>query len=295
MTKNSDGTQTLEENEAAVDEDMPIEVNQVDPSKVPTEKKRLSDNKDELAKENTTNMIVEPESTPIIQEVIIETEIEPFSIREGGHESFDKMCKNYIGKTGIVNYTDWKKDEGLLDTYLTYLSDNSPKDIWSKNRELAYWINVYNAFTIKLILKNHPLKSIRDLNGGEPWKEIWINLGGKSYSLNNIEHDIIRPKFNDPRIHFAVNCAAKSCPPIQNFAFTEDNVQTKLDEVAGYFINNSGLNQITERAIKVSKIFEWYSSDFGNIIAFLNKYCQTQISSKAKVEYLDYDWSLNGK
>ena len=115
---------------------------------------------------------------------------------------------------------------------------------------------------------------------------------GSSFSNNNIEHDIIRPRFNDPRIHFAVNCAAKSCPPLLNNAYTGQNVNSELDKVTRAFVNSSS-NQITSSSIKLSKIFEWYGEDFGNLIDFLNQYSSKTINSDAKIGYLDYNWSLN--
>ena len=181
-----------------------------------------------------------------------------------------------------------------MDNYLKSLAAKIPDKTWNKDASLAYWINTYNAFTIKLILKNYPLKSITDLNGGKPWDVIWIELAGKKYSLNNIENDIIRPQFKDPRIHFALNCAAQSCPPLNNSAFTETNINGLLDNRAKNFINSSA-NDINATSIKISKIFDWYKEDFNNVYKFLNKYSNTKINSGAKIEYKVYDWSLNGK
>ena len=144
------------------------------------------------------------------------------------------------------------------------------------------------------MLKNYPLKSITDLDAGKPWDVAWIELGGKKYSLNNIENDIIRPQYKEPRIHFAVNCAAKSCPPMNNAAFTEANLNELLDSRTKNFINSSA-NDISAASIKISKIFDWYKDDFGTVINFLNKYSNTKINSGAKIEYKNYDWSLNGK
>ena len=223
------------------------------------------------------------------QQVIAEKTEAAFS-----HDVFDNLLKKYVSASGEVDYKGLKKDEATLDNYLKTLAAKIPDKTWSKDASLVYWINAYNAFTIKLMLKNYPLKSITDLDAGKPWDVAWIELGGKKYSLNNIENDIIRPQYKEPRIHFAVNCAAKSCPPMNNAAFTEANLNELLESRAKNFINSSA-NDISAASIKISKIFDWYKDDFGNVINFLNKYSNTKINSGAKIEYKNYDWSLNGK
>ncbi|MEO8116486.1 MAG: DUF547 domain-containing protein [Bacteroidota bacterium] len=218
------------------------------------------------------------------------------SVKDAGfsHQAFENILQKYVSASGVVNYTGLKKDEASLDKYLATLSKDAPSKSWSKNASLAFWINTYNAFTIKLILKNYPEKSIQDINNGKPWDLQWINIGGKTYSLNNIENDIIRPQYKDPRIHFAVNCAAKSCPPLANKAFTENNINSMLDARAKNFIN-SNMNVISATAATVSKIFDWYKADFGNVISFINKYSNVKLNANATIDYKNYDWSLNGK
>jgi hypothetical protein len=120
-----------------------------------------------------------------------------------------------------------------------------------------------------------------------------IKLANKKYSLNKIENEILRPQFKDPRIHFAVNCAAKSCPPLYNHAYTAENLETTLEARTKTFINNTKYNTLTSKSVKISRIFEWYSADFGNIQAFLNKYSNKKINSEASVEYNEYNWDLN--
>lgn len=180
-----------------------------------------------------------------------------------------------------------------MDAYLEVLNDNPVKADWSRAKKMAYWINAYNAFTIKKIVDNYPVSSITKLDGGKPWDQKWISLGGKTYSLNNIENDILRPKYKDARIHFAVNCAAKSCPPILNKAWTAKNLEKYMEQQAKAFINNSKYNNITANKVAISKIFEWYAGDFGNIIEYLNKYSTTKINANAQVVYKEYDWALN--
>lgn len=210
------------------------------------------------------------------------------------HQTFDNILQKYVSASGVVNYAGLKKDEASLDKYLSTLSKEAPAKSWSKNASLAFWINAYNANTIKLILKNYPVKSIKDINNGKPWDLQWIKIGGKTYSLNNIENDIIRSQYKDARIHFAVNCAAKSCPPLANKAFTENNINSMLDARAKNFIN-SGMNDISASTATISKIFDWYKADFGNVITFINKYSNVNLNANATINYKEYDWSLNGK
>ena len=211
------------------------------------------------------------------------------------HSTFDKLLKAHVSSTGVVDYAGFKSDASKLDSYIATLNENPIQSNWSKDEQLAYWINAYNAHTIKLILDNYPVKSIKDINGGKPWDKQWIKLGGKTYSLNNIENDIIRPTFNEPRIHFAVNCAAESCPPLHNGAWTASNLESNLELSTKKFINNSKYNQISASGASISSIFDWYGGDFGDVKAFLNRYSNTKLDSSSKISYSDYNWNLNGK
>lgn len=208
------------------------------------------------------------------------------------HQIFNSLLRKYVNSSGSVNYSGLKQDKNTLKKYLNELSKNTPDHSWSKNASLAYWINAYNAFTLKLIVDNYPLKSITDLNNGKPWDVKWITLGNKKYSLNTIEHDIIRPAYNDARIHFALNCAAISCPPLLNQAFTANNIDQLLDVRTKSFINSSA-NDLSTSKIKVSKIFDWYKKDFGDVAAFINKYSKTKINGNAIVSFKEYNWNLN--
>lgn len=214
-------------------------------------------------------------------------------IAKPNHSAWDKVLRANVSSSGKVNYSGIKAQQAQLDSYLKDLENNPPQSDWSRNEKLAYWINVYNAYTVKLIVKNYPVKSITDLEGGKPWDKKWIKIDGKTYSLNNVENDIIRPRFNEPRIHFAVNCAAQSCPPLLNQAWTADNLNSNLTKQAKAFINNDKFNQISSKSVTVSKIFDWYGKDFGNLISYLNKYSNKQISADATVNYKEYNWGLN--
>lgn len=208
------------------------------------------------------------------------------------HSSWNSLLQKHVTSSGKVNYAGFKKDKATLDAYLAKLAESIPQSDWGRKTSLAFWINAYNAFTVKRILKDYPVNSITDLDGGDPWKVKWITLDGKSYSLNNIEHDIIRPRFQEPRIHFAVNCAATSCPPIPNQAFTAGNLNAMLESGTRRFINNPAYNQ-TEGNIKVSKIFDWYGEDFGDLRTYLNQYLKTPIAEGTEIGFKEYDWALN--
>ena len=211
------------------------------------------------------------------------------------HKLFDGFLGAHVSSGGTVNYSGMKKKEADLDAYFTSLEKTKITTAWSRNDKLAFWINTYNAYTIKLILNNYPVNKITDLYAGKPWDYKWIKLDGKTLSLNNIENDIIRPDFKDPRIHFAVNCAAKSCPPILKSAFTASNLEKQLESQTKKFINNNQYNTLGKSEIVVSKIFDWYGSDFGNVASFISRYADITVKPTAKVKFNEYDWSLNGK
>lgn len=213
---------------------------------------------------------------------------------------FDSLLQKNVDKAGRVDYQSLKNNETLLDNYLAYIQNNEPTKDWSSNKKKAFWINTYNAYTIKIILNNYPLKSIRDIkiDGKTAWKIPFVKVGQKRYTLDQIEHKILRKKFNDPRIHVGINCASVSCPRLWNFAFTEDNIASSLDNLMKEFINNTTRNKISKNNLEISEIFNWFSKDFmknGTIINYLNTYAAIKISEKASIKYLTYDWSLNKK
>lgn len=209
------------------------------------------------------------------------------------HSVFNTLLQTYVSDDGNVNYDEFKNDKKLLTNYISSLSENIPRDDWPKEDKLAYWINTYNAMTIDLILKNHPINSIKDIKN--PWKQSLWKLGGKWYNLDEIEHQIIR-KMNEPRIHFALVCAAKSCPKLYNKAFTAGRLDKDLTKLTKAFLKDTSKNTITGDNIKLSKIFKWFAQDFkqnGSLIDFLNQYSDIKISKKAKKSFMDYNWDLN--
>lgn len=205
---------------------------------------------------------------------------------------YDSLLQKYVSSNGDVKYKALQAERAILDSVVAQFQAIAPQKEWSKNERLAYWINAYNLFTVQLIVNNYPVKKITNLDGGKTWDIKRIEIDGKKYSLNQIENEILRPQFKDARIHFAINCAAASCPPLHNRAFTAENVQSLLDKRTRKFIRSSA-NTLTESNIKISKIFDWYSSDFGDIVTFLNKYAAVKIKTDAKVEYKEYIWNIN--
>lgn len=212
------------------------------------------------------------------------------------HDSWDQLLRKYVSSAGKVNYKGFKSDKTAMQAYLDQLSTNPPQSNWSRNERLAYWINVYNAFTVKLIVDNYPTTSITKLEGGKPWNKRWIPIGEKTYTLDEIENSIIRPRFKDARIHFAVNCASVSCPELLNRAFTASKLTQQLESQTRAYINNSRHNSISASAPQVSQLFEWYAVDFeqkGTLIDFLNAYSSTPIQANATVGFKSYNWNLN--
>lgn len=218
-----------------------------------------------------------------------------FSAPAIDHQAWDVLLQKHVNEIGQVDYAGFKREEARLDAYLKTLSTNPPSADWSREAQMAFWINTYNAYTIKLIVKNYPVKSITELEGGKPWDKKWISIGKRTYSLDQIENDILRPKFKDPRIHFALNCAARSCPPLLNRAWTADKLEEQFERQAKSFINNPKFNRIGQRNVQISRIFDWYAEDFGPIVPYLNRYANQEVGRNAKVSYQEYDWSLNGK
>ncbi|MGI8583814.1 MAG: DUF547 domain-containing protein [Chitinophagaceae bacterium] len=226
-----------------------------------------------------------------------------FAQKAPSHNQWDKLLKKNVNASGMVNYKNFQKDKTELDAYLKILSDNPPQSSWSENEQKAYWINAYNAFTVSLILQHYPVKSIKDIGPAiqipfvnTPWDNKFFKIGGKKYDLNNIEHSILRKKYDDPRIHFALVCASISCPRLRNEAYTAAKLDAQLEDAGKEFLNDKSKNNITAGKAELSKYFSWYKGDFtknGSLADFINKYSQIKINSNTKISYLDYNWSLN--
>lgn len=255
---------------------------------------------EEVVKETEIDSILAIETIPepdvVIQNdtiseigVIIEiTQTEIFD-----HSIWNELLQKHVTENGNVNYKGFKNDYSILKSYLTSLSEKIPDDTWSKEDTLAYWINAYNAFTVKLIVDRYPIKSIKDIES--PWDFRFIKLNKKWFTLNDIEHKILR-KMNDPRIHFGIVCASFSCPKLQNEAFVAATINAQLDDATKEFLADPTRNNLSENSMQLSKIFKWFSKDFkkeGSLIDFLNKYSEITISQNAKKSFKEYIWDLN--
>ncbi|MFQ3341303.1 MAG: hypothetical protein ACI9TK_000962 [Flavobacteriaceae bacterium] len=208
------------------------------------------------------------------------------------HHRWDNMLQEFVSEDGHVNYEGWLSEKDNLNAYIKTLEQIPPHESDSKNHKLSYWINTYNALTVQLILKNFPLKSIKDIKS--PWDIKCFVIGGKFYSLGDIEHKILR-KMNEPRIHFAINCASESCPILWNRAYQEKQLEQQLTEATKCFLKDESKNEITSDLLKLSPIFLWFRKDFGSKeerLAFIERYSGIVLKDP-KIDYLYYDWSLN--
>ena len=211
------------------------------------------------------------------------------------HANWSSLLKKHVTSAGKVNYKGFKKDVTKVDAYISDLKKHAPQSSWSSNEKKAYWINAYNAFTVKLILTKYPTKSIKSLkfNGKSAWDHKWIDISGKKLSLNDIENVKLRKTFKDARIHFVINCASYSCPILLNKAITASNINQLLTQQTKKFLSDQTRNKISANKAQISELFKWYSTDFGDIITFINKYSTTKVAKGTAVTYLKYNWNIN--
>ncbi|GAB1267177.1 DUF547 domain-containing protein [Aurantivibrio infirmus] len=238
------------------------------------------------------------------------------------HLSWDRMLGEYVlsineGASTGVDYEGFLKDRKKLKSYLDLLSavQQEEFDTWAKPEQLAFLINAYNAWTVELILTKYPdLESIKDLGSifKSPWKKKFVVLLGETRSLDDIEHNLIRGsgRYNEPRIHFAVNCASIGCPALRSEAYQGEKLEEQLEEATNSFLSDISRNRIRDDELHVSSIFKWYRDDFESawrggksLEEFLLSYkdalglSQSQATklknNQIDIEYLDYDWRLN--
>ena len=238
------------------------------------------------------------------------------------HAAWTALLKKHVvllggGRASQVRYAGFASDSGALKAYTDSLSAVSAAafNAFSKPQQMAFLSNAYNAFTVALILTRYPkLASIRDLGSllSNPWKPKFIALLGTEMSLDNIEHDTLRAKgrFDDPRIHFAVNCASIGCPMLREEAFVADRLEAQLDEQAVRFMSDRTRNRFADGKLLLSKIFDWYGDDFKqghkgitSLGAFAARHANQLADAPAdrerikaqglEIGFLDYDWKLN--
>ncbi|ARN78692.1 hypothetical protein BST97_12205 [Nonlabens spongiae] len=214
------------------------------------------------------------------------------------HSEWDGLLKKYVNKAGFVDYDGFQKDRQKLKDYLEYLNQNAPQKSWGLNEQFAFYINLYNAATVEIILENNQPASIKDIGStvNPVWIQDFIRVDGKEYSLADIEKGVLQ-KMGDPRIHFAINCASYSCPKLQNTAFTAANVDELMDKSAREFVNSDKNDLSNSSNPKLSSIFKWYKGDFTDsgmtLIEYVNQYADKKINEGAQLDFKDYDWSLN--
>ncbi|WP_445381172.1 DUF547 domain-containing protein [Robiginitalea sp. IMCC43444] len=210
------------------------------------------------------------------------------------HELWDQLLKKHVKESGLVNYQSFQQDYSKLSKYLKDLADHPPTSKWKREEILAYYINLYNAGTVQLILDNYPLASIRDIK--RPWDQKILRMGSREISLGMLEHELLR-KMDEPRIHFAINCASYSCPKLVREAFTARGLDKQLEQATLGFIKDPARNKISAAGLELSKIFKWYKGDFTvadqGLVEFLNRYLDTPLNTEIKINYLPYNWDLN--
>ncbi len=235
------------------------------------------------------------------------------------HSAWDKLLATYVqpGTDGLnrVAYATFKADGHKdLKSYISNLERVDPGKL-DRPEQFAFWANLYNAKTIDIILDHYPVKSIRDISldnslfgalkssvgAGGPWKTPVVTISGRQLSLDNIEHDIMRPVFSDPRVHYSVNCASYGCPNLAGDAFTGAGLEAQLDAGARSFINHPRGIEVKNGTVKASSIYNWFQKDFGGnaagVLAHARRYADAELAAKLKnvtaIDSYDYDWSLN--
>lgn len=208
------------------------------------------------------------------------------------YRDYQSLLSSCVTNNGKVDYKKLVTEKVKLNQVAASLAEFKESEIVGRKDKLAFWINIYNLFTLKLIVDHYPVKSIQDIDYGKTWDVKRIKIENSEYSLNQIENEIIRPVYQDARVHFALNCAALSCPPLLNKVFTGNTLDGLLEQQAKAFISKE-LMSYDGKKIRISKIFEWYKNDFGNLIAFLSKYSNTKLNESTIIEYTEYSWKLN--
>lgn len=213
--------------------------------------------------------------------------------------AYDSLLRDHV-HAGQVDYAALKTDPRLTATTKA-IAATDPAAIAERDERLAFWLNAYNALTLRLVADHYPVASIRDIAAGKPWDQPVVTLAdGRSLTLNQIEHDIIRPEFKEPRVHFALVCAAVSCPPLRSEAYVADRLDAQLDDQTKTFLRDPSANRYdpTRGRLELSAIFQWFANDFGGndaaVIAFVSPYLSKAPKPGTPISYLDYDWSING-
>ncbi|KAB0286085.1 DUF547 domain-containing protein [Vibrio fortis] len=217
------------------------------------------------------------------------------------HATWQQFLDNYIvidGQNHLIRYQAVSSnDRSQLKQYIEQLANTDPRQ-FSQAEQYAYWVNLYNAITVELILDAYPVKSITKLGGlfsFGPWGDEVVTINSKALTLNDIEHRILRPIWQDPRTHYAVNCASLGCPNLQIQAFTAENTEALLEQAARQFVNSDKGVLVQKNKLQLSSIYDWFIADFGTqeqLIEHLNQYRTQPLLNVKNIDY-EYDWALN--
>ncbi|OON68777.1 DUF547 domain-containing protein [Hymenobacter sp. CRA2] len=216
---------------------------------------------------------------------------------------WDELLKRTVQPDGRINYADLAEHDDQLRGYLQALRHTTPAADWTRPQSAAFWLNVYNAYTLNLAVQYYPVLRLSDIkvktvSGYRPvWDAPEVNVGGKVYSLNQIEREILPQLLpHDPRRFVALHCAALSSPTLLPEAYDGSRLDAQLNEQTRRFVNDKQRNHLTADAVQVSSLFDWHATEFGEtaeLIAFLNRFAKAPIAATATVQYLPYDWTLN--
>lgn len=250
-------------------------------------------------------------SAPAAEPVTASPAVVAAPAHDATHAAFTSLLQRFV-RDGAVDYAGLSAagPRAELQAYLAQLSSLEGMSGWSRAEQTAFWINAYNAWTLELMLRNPEVASIRDITWfwSSPWKIAlapFPGLGKGTLTLDDIEHGILRKELPDPRLHMALVCASKSCPPLRSEAYVASRLDAQLDDQARTFLGDPTKNQVdlAGGALKLSRIFEWYGGDFevaGGVAAWVARYLPPEQAEavrggKLAVSYLPYDWSKNGR
>ncbi len=216
------------------------------------------------------------------------------------HKALTEILSKHVTPTG-VKYKELKSDHAQLQSYLKELAKVTPKELksWKEEEQLSFYINLYNAATLDLVLKHYPIKSFKDdIHKDGPWKLKSVTALQQSLTLDQVEHEFLRKDYLEPRIHFALNCASEGCPPLRAEAFTASKLEAQLEEQTKAFLA-SDKNSLSGSSLKLSPLFDWFKDDFvkksGSVEAFVAPYFPKKKikAGKMKISYTEYGWALN--
>jgi hypothetical protein len=270
-------------------------------------------------------------AAPVLLAGSVGLAVEQGKTSEFNYNSFDALLKTYVNDNGMVNYKGLKANRSQLDEFVATLGKLHPKtyEKWNQKDKIAFWLNAYNALTLRAIIDHYPIKSsftksltwpknsIRQIDGA--WNKIKFDIMGQKLTLEHIEHKILRTEFSEPRIHMALVCAAMSCPPLRNEPYIAVKLDKQLDDQTKKFLSDPAKFRldIDKAILHLSPIFKWFANDFAKsyprhtryrghkgptaaVIWFIDQYLPKQDSQRRSVDsrtykrrYLDYDWSLN--